>query len=1607
MRSSILLAGLVIFSLGVAHAQINHNITLLGHFDDPSLPSASGTRYNEVWGYVDCELREYAILGSAHYVHFFNLENPASPQQVASFTGGATTIWRDMKTFRDRAYSVCDQCGEGLMVFDLSNLPNSVTKTNQTPQFFQSAHNIFIDENAGRLYVAGSNTKSNGVIILDLNGDPDHPTMIGNPSLPGGYIHDIYVRNNIGYCSSGNNGYWVYNFSNPQNPVLLGTLTNYPQSGYNHSSWLNGSGQYAVMADETHNKGLKMLDVSDLTDITVTDVFRSALLAPADTASIPHNPFIRDNYVFVSYYHDGVQVFDMSDPYNVQQVAWYDTYPGNTNYSGYEGCWGVYAFLPSGTILGSDMSHGLYILSLDNITLNSIPHPTFPNSTLTLTGVNPFCEGGSVTLSVTPSATDVEWYRNGVLLPVQGNPIQVQEAGWYKATIYNEYCAVQSDSVEVKVIPLPDPTLTPIGNPVICEGGAVVLSVDPSATTIKWYRNGVLFQTGNPLIQVQQAGIYYAILYNQSCQIQTNSVQVQVLSYPDPVITLTGLPVICEGESVLLSADPSATAVDWYLNGDLLPWEDTQIEVQAGGGYYAVVYNQFCSVQTNTIGIQVIPLPNQEITLSGDPSICDGDSVLLSVDPYATVVQWYLNGQLLPWEDTQIEVQEPGVYSAFLANQFCSTQSDSVEIQVLPFPDPGIAVSGDPVFCAGNSTFLSVDPTATAIEWYQNGELLSWEDPQIEVQESGVYSAVLFNQSCAIQTDSVEIQVIPLPDPEITLSGAPVICAGNSVWLSADTTATSIEWFLDGQSLGWEDPQIEVQEPGVYSATLYNQFCEITSNSQEIQVIPLPSPEISVFGEPSTCEGGSVVLSLDTSATAVEWYLDGVLQNWEGTQIEAQEGGVYSATLFNQFCEKASDSVEIQILPFPNPGITLSGEPSICEGESVLLSVDTSATAVEWYLDGVLQDWEGTQIEAQEGGVYSATVFNQFCEIASDSVEVQVIPLPNPGISLSGEPSICEGESVLLSVDTSATAVEWYLDGVLQGWEGTQIEAQEGGVYSATLFNQFCEIASDSVEIQVVPFPDPGITLSGEASICEGESVLLSVDTSATSVKWYLDGVLQEWEGTQIEVQEGGVYSAIVFNQACSIATDAVEIQVIPAPNPEIGLSGASSICEGESVLLSVDPAATSIEWFFNGESLGENGAQIEVQEAGAYFAILSNQNCTIQTDPVDIEVLPLPDPELHLTGEPIICKGDSGLLSVDTSATAVEWYLNGQLLNQTGSQLEVQEAGWYAAILFNQSCPVQTDSVEIQVLPAPAPEITLSGEPLLCEGESVLISVDSTAAGVDWYLNGELLDWNEPQIEAQQAGWYYAILSNQFCDIQTDSVEVQVQQAPEPTLMVSDTLACLGDSILLSANEELDTWQWLLDGTPVENATQPIWWTSTTGQYAYTGVLGPCAVSSEAVSVQFVEAAVPVISFVNDTLFATPAATYQWFLNDTPIAGATSPYWVPSESGFYSVQITDENGCDALSEPLQIEIIDSVTGQFHKGWKIYPNPATDWLVMELPGVKGGTYSLYDCVGRMAMCGKLEGNRTEVSLYGLLSGVYFLEIQLEEGRGQFKVVVAQ
>ncbi|MEO0732149.1 MAG: choice-of-anchor B family protein [Bacteroidota bacterium] len=350
------------------------NMNLLGTWHDPSL-HFSFNRYSDVWGYA-ADGREYALLGSQAFVHILDVTDPANITELHRLNAyvDSRTVWRDIKIYDHYAYCVSDiRTTEGLQVINLANLPTSASIVYRDTFDFKMCHNAFIDSTASpaRLYLFGTSGGefANDLMVYSL-ADPANPALLASIRLPeANYIHDGYARNDTLYANQGNPGMFAYDLRDLNNIVLLSSLSGYDEAGYNHSAWATESGDYLVMCDETVGTGVKMvsLDKSDpfFLNMEVEAVFRSTLSNPASDASLAHNPYVLgDSLVVLSYYGDGIQVWDIRDPTNPFRLGYYDTTTG-TNYGA--GIWGAYPWLPSGNWLASDMTNGLYVVEVDNV----------------------------------------------------------------------------------------------------------------------------------------------------------------------------------------------------------------------------------------------------------------------------------------------------------------------------------------------------------------------------------------------------------------------------------------------------------------------------------------------------------------------------------------------------------------------------------------------------------------------------------------------------------------------------------------------------------------------------------------------------------------------------------------------------------------------------------------------------------------------------------------------------------------------------------------------------------------------------------------------------------------------------------------------------------------------------------------------------------------------------------------------------------------------------------------------------------------------------------------------------------------------------------------
>ncbi len=355
----------ILLTASSLQAQTSQNVSLIGQWGDPSIFTVFNNRYNECWGFVEGG-REYAVLGSTQGYHFLDLSDPANPAEVDVIYGETNfAIHRDMHDHGGYMYMVCDEGDSRLKIADLSYLPDSVHLVYDSDEHFRNAHNIFIDSTSGLLYVlSAKDTNSNRlstVVVYEFDSVTQAVNEVASYDAGSPFIvaHDAYVVNDTAYVNMSGEGFYMIDFTDLQNPAVIGQLPFYPSLTYNHSGWLDPVRKLYMMADEWQGTPINIVDVSNPANLNIVNSF----LPGSNSSIIPHNLMVNGRFMFLSAYTDGLRVFDLLDPQNPVLTGFYDTYSGSDN-DIYEGAWGIYSLLPSGLILLSDQRTGFYVFDV-------------------------------------------------------------------------------------------------------------------------------------------------------------------------------------------------------------------------------------------------------------------------------------------------------------------------------------------------------------------------------------------------------------------------------------------------------------------------------------------------------------------------------------------------------------------------------------------------------------------------------------------------------------------------------------------------------------------------------------------------------------------------------------------------------------------------------------------------------------------------------------------------------------------------------------------------------------------------------------------------------------------------------------------------------------------------------------------------------------------------------------------------------------------------------------------------------------------------------------------------------------------------------------------
>jgi hypothetical protein len=322
----------------------------------------------------------------------------------------------------------------------------------------------------------------------------------------------------------------------------------------------------------------------------------------------------------------------------------------------------------------------------------------------------------------------------------------------------------------------------------------------------------------------------------------------------------------------------------------------------------------------------------------------------------------------------------------------------------------------------------------------------------------------------------------------------------------------------------------------------------------------------------------------------------------------------------------------------------------------------------------------------------------------------------------------------------------------------------------------------------------------------------------------------------------------------------------------------------------------------------------------------------------------------------------------------------------------------------------------------SPTQPATISGGTLVCPGGNATYSVTPVtgATSYTWTLpNG----WtgtsttNSINVVAGTASGSVSVIASNGCGTSpVQTLAVSVSTVVQPGTISGGAAVCQGNTATYTVPA--------VAGATSYNWTLPVGWTGTStsntitvtagtngGTLSVTATDGSCTSPAQNLSLS-VNAlpAVPTITTAGGVLASSAANGNQWLLNGAPIANATSQFYTPTQSGFYTVTVTNANGCTASSAPYSYSTT-GVAEAFANGLqlKVYPNPATDLVKIEANTEQDIVVEVRNIIGQVliqsvapAANGKVDYKLNTASLS---KGVYLLNLKSKSGSTTSRLVI--
>ena len=351
------------------------------------------------------------------------------------------------------------------------------------------------------------------------------------------------------------------------------------------------------------------------------------------------------------------------------------------------------------------------------------------------------------------------------------------------------------------------------------------------------------------------------------------------------------------------------------------------------------------------------------------------------------------------------------------------------------------------------------------------------------------------------------------------------------------------------------------------------------------------------------------------------------------------------------------------------------------------------------------------------------------------------------------------------------------------------------GAYSVTVTNSFECAASDTAIVTRDTIINPTIVPDGPLTFCDGDSVTLDLPAGYTTYDWTTGAM-----ATSIVTTVAGDFHAdITDSKGCSGESDTVSVVVNALPTPALIPSGATTFCDGDSVILDAGAGFSAYAW-----SSGETSSTITVKTGGSYDVTVTDAiGCIGSSAPEVIVVNSNPAPALAPSGSTTFCDGGSVDLDGTLAGAASYAWSSGA----STASITVTTAGSYDVTVTDVNGCVGTSAAEVVTVNAnPTPAITPASTTTFCDGGSVDLDADAGFSVYAWSSGA-----STASITVSAAGTYDVTVTDINGCIGASAIEtITVNSNPTPAITpASTTTFCDGGSVDLDADAGFSVYAW------------------------------------------------------------------------------------------------------------------------------------------------------------------------------------------------------